>query len=348
MRALVVKTSSFGDVLHTLPAINDAHRLLDDVRFDWVVEESLTPIATWHPAVDRVIPVATRRWRGAPWRAFRSGEVRGFMHDLKARDYDLIIDAQGLIKSAIIARLARGTRWGFGRASARESLAALAYTRHFDADRRIHAVARLRALFAASFGYLPPTGTPDFGVVLSAAVTARAPAGRYLLFAHATTWATKLWPEAHWVQLTELACASGYEVYLPWGNIVERRRAERIAACSDKAHLLPRRDLDALAATVATAQLVVGVDTGVAHLAAALGTPTVTLYGATDPERTGTCGALATRLQADFSCAPCLRRDCGYRGPQALQPACMATLAPEAVWATTRSHLPQVSRAVNE
>ena len=129
MRVLLIKTSSLGDVIHALPALTDAARAIPGIKFDWVVEEGFAEIPTWHPAVGKVIPVAIRRWRKNLWQTIKSGEWRRFKQSVRSTKYDLVIDAQGLFKSALPAMLAHGPRAGLDRASAREPLSALLYQR---------------------------------------------------------------------------------------------------------------------------------------------------------------------------------------------------------------------------
>src|SRR5690606_34187458 len=127
MRVLVIKTSSLGDVIHTLPALTDAARALPGARFDWVAEENFAEIPAWHPAVDTVIPVALRRWRRAPLKAWRSGEWRAMKQAIAASPADVVIDAQELIKSALLTRYASAPVHGLDRASVREPFAARFY-----------------------------------------------------------------------------------------------------------------------------------------------------------------------------------------------------------------------------
>lgn len=330
MRLLLVKMSSLGDVIHALAAVSDARRILPCLRVDWVVEEGLAEIPAWHPAVDRVIPIGLRRWRRA-WRATR-GERRAFRARLRERRYDLVLDAQGLIKSALVARQARGPRWGLDRRSAREPLAALAYGHRVAVDKAQHAVPRLRQLFAKALGYELPDIAADYGIDRSSLPAS--PYGADLVFLHGTTWETKHWPEEYWQALAMQAAQTGRRVLLPWGGETERVRAERIAAAAPQAiEVLPRLDLGELAGVLGGVRAVVGVDTGLAHLAAALGVPSVTVYGPTQPDRTGTYGPGQLHLAAEFPCAPCMNRVCSYRGPAEVRPACFGTLPPARVWA---------------
>ncbi|MEJ2060256.1 MAG: lipopolysaccharide heptosyltransferase I [Gammaproteobacteria bacterium] len=335
MRVLLIKMSSLGDVVHALAAVTDAQRALPDVRFDWVVEEAFSEVPAWHPAVDQVIPIAQRRWR-RDWAGSRD-ERRAFRKRLRAQRYDLVLDAQGLIKSAVVARLARGPRAGLNRHSAREPLAALAYRQRIDVPKGQHAVVRLRALFAAALGYPVPQTPVDYGIArdrLPAVDTAR----QSLVFLHGTTWPSKQWPESYWKTLAGQAASAGLEVLLPWGSDAEHERARRIAEISG-ARVLPRLGLSELAATIAAARGVVGVDTGLAHLAAALSVPAVILYGATRPALTGTYGENQIHLNADFPCSPCLRRECRYTAASSVRPACYEAMTPERVWRAMASHL---------
>ena len=329
MRVLIVKTSSLGDVLHTLPAVTDAARLLPGVRFDWVVEEAFAEVPAWHAAVDEVIPVALRRWKHGFLQALRLGEPQAAIRQLRQQDYDRVIDAQGLLKSAVIARFARGPRYGLDAASAREPLAARSYNRVFEVVRAQHAVARVRQLFALALQYEVPDEQPDYGIRQCFPVAQQQPS---LVFLHGTTWPTKHWPEQYWSELASLAVTAGLQVKLPWGNAAERQRAEKIAAVHARVEVLPRMQLGELAAVIAAARGVVGVDTGLVHLAAALGTPCVTLYGATDPGLIGTVGEAQSHLRASFPCAPCQERKCHYEGQAGVFPACYGDLPPARVW----------------
>jgi heptosyltransferase-1 len=326
---LIIKTSSLGDVLHTLPAVTDASLCKPGIRFDWVVEEAFAEVPAWHAAVDDVIPVALRRWKHRPLQVLYAGEPQAAVRHLRRQHYDHIIDAQGLIKSALIARFARGSRSGLDRDSAREPLAARAYDHSFAIARNQHAVQRVRQLFAAALDYPVPDGFPDYGIKQHFSQRTRQP---YLVFLHGTTWPTKHWPDDYWRRLASMAAAAGLQVKIPWGNAIEQQRAQQIAAVADATEVLPRMQLGELAAVIAAAGAVVGVDTGLVHLAAALGTPCITLYGSTDPGLIGTLGDSQIHLQAQFPCAPCQQRKCSYPDEAEVFPACYSTLDPDRVW----------------
>jgi heptosyltransferase-1 len=349
MRILVIKTSSLGDVIHTLPALTDASRALPGIRCDWVVEEGFAEIPAWHPAVDRVIPVALRRWRKQPLRTLLAGEWGAFTRRVGQEHYDAVIDAQGLLKSAFLTRHANGPAHGLDRRSAREPLASLFYRHRHGVAWGRHAVERVRELFARALGYAAPSTPCDYG--LDAGRLGVKDAGApYLVFLHGTTWPTKHWPEAYWRRLLELAAAAGWEVRLPWGNDLEEARAHRLGAGLNKARILPRLNLAGIAAELAGARACVAVDTGLGHLAAAFGVPTLSLFGPTNPAFTGAWGPDQHHLASDFPCAPCLKKRCGYRPTEAdrarfdlarEQPLCFTRLSPERVWQTCQAQIGQ-------
>lgn len=331
MRVLIVKTSSLGDVLHTLPAVTEAAQLVPHVRFDWVVEENFAEVPAWHPQVDEVIPVALRRWRKNLWQAYHSGEWQFFLHQLRAKRYDKIIDAQGLIKSALLVRLAKGERLGFAWDSVREPLASLAYQQRFNSAKNQHAIGRLRELFAKALHYPLSNVLPASGIDKNR-LPAYPTVNNYVVFLHGTTWRNKHWPDSYWQDLAKLVAEAGYQLLLPWGNPVEQERAKQLAMLHHRIKVLPKMSLTELAGVLAGARAVVAVDTGLSHLAAALATPTIGLYGPTDPQLTGSVGVGQIHLRADFPCAPCLKRHCTYQKSSEVWPACFSSLTPQQVW----------------
>lgn len=335
MRALLVKMSSMGDVIHTFYAVQDAAERMPGLRFDWVVEEGFAELPAMHPAVDAVIPVAIRRWRRQPVAAWRSGEIGRFREALGAREYECVLDAQGLLKSAAVALGARGRRVGLDRHSARESLASLAYGRRVHVPRG-HAVARLRELFAAALGYEMPHTPPAAGLDVKPAA-----GGRSVVFVHGTTWTSKEYPIAHWRALCEYAAEDGMSVVLPAGNARELERAEAIGA-DFGADVLFRPGLTELAARMAGAAGVVAVDSGLGHLADALGTPMVAVFGSTSPVLTGPCGTRSKVIvSTTLPCVPCLQRKCRFEpGEYAkIHPPCYDGVAPKAVWTALRAQM---------
>ncbi|OOH90812.1 lipopolysaccharide heptosyltransferase 1 [Pasteurellaceae bacterium 15-036681] len=293
MKICVVKTSSMGDVIHTLPALTDAQNAIPNLQVDWVVEQPFTEIPRWHSAVNQVIPVAIRRWRKNLWQAQTWQEWQAYKQQLQASHYDAVIDAQGLLKSAFLAtRLVHGKKYGYDKHSAREGLSSLFYDKTFDIPYQQHAVERIRKLFALSLGYDLPPEIGDYGIARHFAknppnLTAYTP---YIMAIHATTRDDKHWKEDYWVALFQQVTTQGIEIRLPWGNPLERERAERLALVSEKITVLPKLTLTELASQISGAQAVVSVDTGLSHLTAALDKKNVILYGATDPNLIGAYG----------------------------------------------------------
>ena len=282
---LFVKTSSLGDVIHQMPAACDARRQRPDAEFSWVVEEAYAPLVRLHPAIDHVIPVATRRWRSAPLSPAIWREIRSFASAIRARRYDEIVDSQGLLRSALIARAASGRRHGYDAASVRERAASWLYDVQHRVARNLHAIARNRALTGLALGYTPDA-TVEFGLPRERLTDA---AG-YGVLLHATTRPEKEWPPEAWIALGRALCQRRLQLVLPWGTEAERRRSEHIAAELGNARVPARQQLDAMARLIAGASFVVGVDTGLLHLAAALGVPLVAIFMASNPDLTGPIG----------------------------------------------------------
>lgn len=278
---LFVKTSSLGDVVHNCPAVSDAARALPGAAIDWVVEEPFAAVARMHYAVRRVIPVAVRRWRSSLFTASTWSEMRAWREKLALERYDVIVDTQSLLKSALIARAAAGTRHGLDMASAREWTASGFYQVRHSVPRGLHAVERNRILTGAALGF-EPHGALNYGM--------RVPVGQtsgYVVLLTMTSRADKLWPEERWIALGRGMRAPAV---LAWGSEEERARAERIAGAIGGT-VLARKSIEELAKIFAAARAVVGLDTGLTHLAAALGVPTVGIYCASDPALTGLYGA---------------------------------------------------------
>jgi len=283
---LLVKTSSLGDVVHNLPVVSDIRRALPDARIDWMVEASYAAIPALHPGLRDVIPVNVRRWRRSWWRSDTRAEMLALRERLRSCAYDAIIDTQGLIKSALLARAARGKRYGLDWASAREPLRWL-YDRTFRVPWHSHAVERNRTLAALALGYaLSPE--VDYGV--SSQALRDTDDESYAVLLHATSAGSKLWPEAHWIALAHYFEQTGRRVLLPWGTASERARSERLARDMTNATVPGALSLAQAADVLSRAHVVVGLDTGLTHLAGALGVPTVGVYVATDPVATGLYG----------------------------------------------------------
>ena len=291
-RILFVKTSSLGDIVHNCPAISDVARQVPGAAIDWVVEEPFAEIAALHASVRRVIPVAVRRWRGALLSPATWSEAAAFRDALRSERYDTVIDSQGLIKSALIAVLARGRRHGFDRASAREPFAARFYDAVHPVPGELHAVERNRRLAGAALGYIPDLRS-DYGLRVAGEVQMQAGAhasSSYALLLTMTSRRDKLWPEERWRALVVWLQGQGVHCVLPWGTDEEHSRCTRIATASPGAVVPERMPLTDLARLARGARCVIGVDTGLTHLAAALEAPALGLYCGSNPDLTGLHG----------------------------------------------------------
>jgi heptosyltransferase-1 len=290
MRILLVKTSSLGDVVHNLPVVTDLKRRMSGAIIDWVVEESFADIPRLHPGIDAVIPIALRRWRKAMLASPIWREMRDFRQRLRAEPYDVVLDTQGLIKSALIARQARlaphGRRCGYSAEVAREPLAARAYDAVYTIPRNTHAVERNRWLAAAAFDCIAD-GALDYGISARPLQTAWLPRQPMVVLLTGTSRADKLWPEHDWIGLGQTLAERGQVSVLPAGSAEERARAHRLAAQIPGSLVAPPLAVAELAGLFADAQLVVGLDSGLTHLAAALGRPAIALFCGSDPDLTG-------------------------------------------------------------
>ena len=269
MKVCVIKTSSMGDVIHTLPALTDAQRAIPNLSIDWVVEENFAEIPRWHSAVNQIIPIALRRWRKSPFSAQTKNEWKSYRTLLQANQYDAVIDAQGLFKSAFFAtRLANGIKHGYDRKSIREPIASFFYDKKYAISYQQHAVERIRQLFSQALSYPLPKEKGDYDIARH--FISADSIEPYVIFFHSTTRNEKHWSEHEWRNLIEKLTALSVQVRLPWGNEKEKARAERLAVGLSHVVVLPRLSLHELAEQIANAKAVVSVDTGLAHLTAAL------------------------------------------------------------------------------
>lgn len=269
-----------------MPIIADIRQHVPDARIDWVVEEAYVDLVRLNPAVDSIIPVAWRRWRKRLFNAQIRGEIRTFLERLRVDEYDLVIDSQGLFKTGIIMGMARlapgGSKVGLANAtegSGFESASKWFHTRSVPVGRRTHAVERGRMVAASALGYTPDA-KPDFGMVAPemAVEPAWMPAKPYVVFFHGTAGAGKKWAAANWVETGRLLADQGFPVLLPWGNAEEKLAAEQLASQIPEAVVLPKLGMLEAVALAQKAALVIGLDTGLTHVAAAYCRPTIELY----------------------------------------------------------------------
>jgi lipopolysaccharide heptosyltransferase I len=332
MRFLIVRLSSMGDVVHTLPALSDAAHANPSIRFDWAVDEAFAQIPAWHRNVDNVFPIALRRWRGDLVSPGGRAEARDFLKAFRAEKYDLIVDLQGEFKSAFVARLAKGARAGYDGASAREWGAHLSYRQKYAVPKGSHSMVRMRRLLSQALSYSYDENSVDYGIerarLLPAPLKIAQP---YVVLIHSTSWASKNWPEHYWRELTEKLAAAGFSIVLPWGSEAERERSLRIAENNARVIVLPQLSISEKASIIGGAAGTVGLDTGLSHIAAALGVPSVTLYGATDPNLCGTIGENQIQIVSGFECVKCHETECTFANAT-FKPACFEEIRPADVW----------------
>ena len=309
MKVLLVKTSSLGDLIHSMPAVTELAQNHPDIELHWLVEEGFSDIPLWHPFVKKTHSCAVRRWRKSLFSRVTRNEIKALKQSLLSEGFDRVIDAQGLIKTAFMVRWFSCKTIGFDKQSIKEPLASLAYERKIFVAKGQNAILRVKQLLAAAFNY-PVSHSIEFGLQVnmpeSFAFQTNNP---YVICLHGTVWPSKVWPEEYWIDLANRLLQQGYEVLFPFGDDSEKTRAERICQNAG-ATLLPKCSLNDLAFLLQQASAVVGSDTGLSHIAAALAVPVVGLYGPTDRQLTGLVGNKVLSLQSEKTCSPCLKRDC--------------------------------------
>lgn len=286
-RILLVKTSSLGDVIHNLPVVTDILQQHPDAQIDWVVEEGFADIPKLHPAVKQIFTVAVRRWRKQLFNQKTWREINTFKKQVSAQPYDLIIDTQGLLKSAIMSSFAKGVKSGMDKKSAREPIASHLYDKKYTVARNQHAVIRNRELAAYACGYAKPINAPSYNITATETVDAIGLPMAFVIGLHATSKDSKLWPTSHWIALATQLATQNLHLTLPWASDAEHQRALAIAENLENVMVLPKLNIARLASIIQQAHAAIGVDTGLSHLSVALNIPTVAIYTDTDPSLTG-------------------------------------------------------------
>ena len=304
-KILLVKLSSLGDVLHNLPIVWDLRKRLPDAQIDWIVEEGyvhlLEPLKTTDAfkGIDRIIPVAFRRWRKNLFSLRSWREFFAMRKSLQVTAYDVVLETQGLLKSALVCALAKKSNnavvAGLGNAtehSGYEPMARMFYTESVHVPVKCHAIDRSRWVMCSAFDWPllnrndePPRFYPQAFVqqlpLLIFEGLKKAEQGTsipYVVCFHSTARAAKRWPNEHWVELGKELSRQGYQVILPWGSEAEMKVSALIASQIPGA-IVPRAfSIEEAYALVAHAALTIGVDTGLTHLSAVLGKPTVEIY----------------------------------------------------------------------
>ncbi|WP_372525712.1 lipopolysaccharide heptosyltransferase I [Piscinibacter sp.] len=303
MRVLIVKLSSLGDVVHAMPVVHDIRAAHAGAQIDWVVEPGFAPLVRRVDGVHSVIECALRRWRTRWWTGDVRREWREFRAALRRPRYDAVIDLQGLTKSALIARMANGPSYGLANrtdGAGYEAPARWLVDHAIHIEPRIHALDRSRVLAARALGYRAD-GPPQFGL------RSRLPAAaaRTLVFVHGTSRDDKLWPEANWIAIGRRAIEAGWRIVLPHAGDAELARAQRLAAALGPAcEVWPAMNLDALTDRLGATQGVIGVDSGLSHIAVALDLPHVQIYNFPTSWRTGPQAAHGHMHQVSIEAQP--------------------------------------------
>lgn len=336
MKILIVRLSSLGDILHLFPAISDLRSRLPDAEIHWLVEPAFAQMVSWHSAVNKVIPAPLRRHKKAWWKLPRL--LRDLRRELKAENYDLVLDAQGLLKSALLARQAGVDIYGFHADSARESLAAKFYRKTARIAPGLHVIEKNRQLVAELFG--SDSHSPaDYGLTSfrQQQIAESMPDGvqnfadkPYFVLLHGTTWNSKYWPESSWLELVRLLTAQGIHCLLPWGNEEERQRALRLQLAGGA--VLPKLSLVELMRVLLNARGFVSVESGIGHIATVLDIPGIMLHGPTAPEYSGILGKSCLHITSGLDCSPCFRRDCPRLKSEEGIPPCQQKIAPHLVF----------------
>lgn len=335
-----------GDLIHALPSLTDAATVFPDIEFDWVVDEAFADIPLWHPNVRRVIKTANRQWRKQLLLAWNEGYLYNFYRDLNSNNYDVIIDLQSNLKSALVSSLRKGHVHGFDKNNCREKFSYWAYKYKYQVKLGQHSIERLRELMAKILNYIKPSTFAHYGVSLKnyplPELGFELPK-YYLLFVHNASWATKLLPLSSWRYLINKVVGRGYSVLLPCGNDEEYQRAQEIARASDKAYALPKLSLNHIAALIQNSQGALCSDTGLAHVAAVSNVPMVTIYGATDVQLIGTHGNNQQYILSNLACSPCYKRICPLRSSKNDEPVCMANINVESIWDKLNPYLTKIT-----
>lgn len=301
-RVLITKLASMGDLIHLLPALTDAKKANPALVFDWIVDKNFAEVASWHPAVEKTILTNHRKWRSSLTTQTTRLEIKSFLKNLKQQSYDLVIDAQGNIKSAFISLFAKGPRAGFDASSIPEWGAHFLYHKTASAEKNLHAIEKLRLLVASALDYDKPNTPPDYNINKDLFINPNIPLqDPYLLFVPLASHPSKLWSEAYWIELIKHALPLGLPILIPSGNDKEQERAKRLATLSPHVIALPKLPLSQIGYLIEKAKAVISLDTGLSHIAAALSTPCLTLYGPTDPKLTGTIGLNQSHIHAPLT-----------------------------------------------
>ena len=291
MKILIIKLTSMGDLMHALPALTDASKQIPNIEFDWVVDESFSEIPLWHPKVNSVIKTNHRIWKRNIFSFKLLNEINNIKKILNNKNYDAVIDMQNNLKSAAVSYLIKEPVNGMDKESVREYLAHFAYQFKHSIAKDDHAINRQRNLLAMSLDYKIKEEKLDYGITTNNFKKPKLQLPKnYLFLVHNASWPSKMWPISYWQKLIKYINQEGFVGLLPSGSIEEYERAREIASVSDQCIALKTLSLNETAFIINQAEGCICSDTGLAHLAALLDKPSVTMYSVTKTGLIGTKG----------------------------------------------------------
>lgn len=317
-----------GDVVHCLVAVAEAKAKFPELQIDWIVEKSFADIVRLSGLVETIFAIEFRKWRKKPFKFYQNPEVKGFLKALRKVKYDLILDAQGLLKSAFLARHAKGKRLGFDKNSAREPFASYFYQTRIAVDKQQHAITRQRQLFAQALDYQLNNTQPS---LFLNPVKVQQPTDKRLIFLHGTAWESKKLPLRIWRELLQFADADGYQVELFYGNQQEFEFASQMAKNNPHVLIHEKLSLSEIIEQMQTVCGVISVDTGLAHIANAMNLPMVMLFGPTHPELTGATHVWAKNMQSSDNMTANMQRDYNKRDENSENPY-MSAFSADAIY----------------
>lgn len=280
-----------GDLMHALPALTEAKEHIADISFDWVVDKNFASVPSWHPLVDKTIVTDHRNWRRQLFSKKSRESLKDALNEINETNYDLVVDMQNNIKSALVSYLSKHSVVGMDAKSVREYPAHLAYSTKINVDKKLHAIERQKKLLAEALDYSSSMNNVDYGALLEGFIKPNMSLpSKYIVLVQNASWITKQWSITKWQKLIQYLDGKDIKMILPSGNLNELERAKEISSVSTKAQALDLMPLNEIAYIIKNANFCICSDTGLAHLSALSGTPSITLYGPTETALIGTYG----------------------------------------------------------
>ena len=280
-----------GDLMHALPALTEAKDHIEDISFDWVVDTNFASVPSWHPSVNKTITTDHRNWRSQFFSKKSRESLQQVLNEINGTQYDLVVDMQNNLKSALVSFLSKHSVTGMDAKSVREYPAHLAYSTKITVDKDLHAIERQKKLLAEALDYSSNMNEVDYGALLETFIKPNMNLPKkYVVLVQNASWITKQWSVEKWQKLVKHFDGKNIKMILPSGNLNELERAKEIASVSTNAEAIDLMPLNEIAYIIKNANFCICSDTGLAHLSALSGTPSITLYGPTETALIGTYG----------------------------------------------------------